>query len=113
MGAWGPALFSDDLACDVRDDYRELLEDGVDDDEALARTLDAFRASLADPDEEPTVVLALAITASKLGRLPNDLRDRAVALLDAGRGAERWEDDPRLLKRRRAALDKEIGRAHV
>ncbi|WP_449064697.1 hypothetical protein [Planomonospora algeriensis] len=24
MGAWGPALFSDDLACDVRDGYRAL-----------------------------------------------------------------------------------------
>src|SRR5262245_34264570 len=105
MGAWGPALFSDDLACDVRDGYRELLEDGVA-DEALVRTLAAHRDSLADSDDEPIVVLALAVTASKVGRLPADLRDRAVAILDAGRGVERWEDDPKLLKRRVAALDK-------
>lgn len=28
MGAWGPAIFSDHLACDIRGDYRQLLEDG-------------------------------------------------------------------------------------
>jgi len=35
MGAWGPAIFSDDLACDIRTDYRELLEDGVAGEEAV------------------------------------------------------------------------------
>ncbi len=30
MGTWGTALFSDDLACDARDAYRELVGDGLD-----------------------------------------------------------------------------------
>jgi hypothetical protein len=34
MGSWGPALFSDDTACDVRDMYKDLIADGVDDAEA-------------------------------------------------------------------------------
>lgn len=43
MGAWGPAIFSDDTACDIRGDYRELLEDGVDDREATQRVIDAYQ----------------------------------------------------------------------
>ena len=29
VGTWGTGLFADDEACDIRDHYRELLEDGV------------------------------------------------------------------------------------
>lgn len=74
MGASGPALFSDDVACDVRSDYRELLEDGASDAEALSRTLVRYGDALADEDDEPIVILALAVTASKLGRLTPELR---------------------------------------
>lgn len=104
MGALGPALFSDDVACDVRGHYHELLEDGAGDAEALSQTLERYAEPLADKDDEPIVILALAVTASKLGRLTPELRDRAISLLDAGRGAERWEEDPKLLSRRIAAL---------
>jgi len=43
LGVWGPSLFSDDVACDVRDYYRELLEDGVEDGAATGQTLEKFR----------------------------------------------------------------------
>jgi len=29
MGAWGTAIFSDDLACDVRDDYKRCFLKGL------------------------------------------------------------------------------------
>lgn len=29
MGAWGPAIFSDDLAADVRADYTDLIGQGI------------------------------------------------------------------------------------
>src|SRR5256885_1319569 len=106
VGATGPALFSDDVACDVRGVYREILGDQVEDARAIAEVLDRFRGSLADADDEPVVVLALAVTASKLGRLTPELRGRAIALLDAGRGLERRADDARLLKHRQRALGK-------
>ena len=62
MGAWGPALFSDDLACDVRDEYRGLIEDGIDDDAATRQILNSQADALNDPDEGPVVWLALAVT---------------------------------------------------
>lgn len=38
MGTWGTDLFADDLARDIRDDYREQIEDGVEDAEATRST---------------------------------------------------------------------------
>ena len=104
MGAWGTGLFSGDEACDIRDHYRELLEDGAEDDAASRQTVDKFRAYLEEPDG--IALLALAVTQSKLGRLDPDIRDRALAVLDRGADLEVWErDNPKLLPKRRAALE--------
>ncbi|RKN18958.1 hypothetical protein D7147_16285 [Micromonospora musae] len=106
MGAWGPGLFSDDTACDVRDEYREMLEDGLDDDEATQWMLDAYADALDDPDEATSVWLALAVTQSKLGRLDPRVRERAVAAIDKGADLARWSETPRLAAKRRDVLDK-------
>ncbi len=105
MGAWGTSLFSDDMACDVRDHYRELLEDGVEDSAATGQTVEKFRAYLEEPDG--IALIALAVTQSKLGRLDADIRDRALAVLDRGADLETWKhDNPKLLPKRRAMLEK-------
>jgi hypothetical protein len=39
MGTWGPGLWSDDTAADVRDTYRKALEDGLSDDDATGKVL--------------------------------------------------------------------------
>jgi hypothetical protein len=52
-------------------------------------------------------LLAFAVTQSKLGRLDSDIRDRALAVLDRGADLEMWErDNPKLLPKRRAMLEK-------
>jgi hypothetical protein len=105
LGTWGPDLFSDDLARDIRDHYRELLEDGVEDHAAARLTLEKFKAYLEEADS--MAMLALAVTQSKVGRLEPDIRDRALAIIDAGADLEVWErENPKLLSKRRAALDK-------
>ena len=105
MGAWGPAIFSDDTACDIRDDYRELVEDQVPDEDATQRTIDAY-AHLAD-DEKHVLWLALAATQSQLGRLDDQVKAKAIDVIDTGVGLELWEDAgaPQLAKRK-AALAK-------
>ena len=105
MGVWGTGLFSDDEACDVRAHYRELLEDGVEDAAATRLTVEKFRAYLEESDG--VALVAFAVTQSKLGRLDPDIRDRALAVLDRGADLEVWErDNPKLLPRRRAVLEK-------
>jgi hypothetical protein len=105
LGVWGTGLFSDDVACDVRDQYRQLLEDGVEDGEATRLTVEAFREYLEESGG--IALVALAVTQSKLGRLDLGIRDRALAVLDRGADLEMWErDDPKLLPKRRAMLEK-------
>jgi len=105
LGVWGIDLFSDDVACDVRDHYRELLEDGVEDGAATQLTVERFGAYLEESDG--VALLAFAVTQSKLGRLDPDIRDRALAVLDRGADLEMWErDNPTLLPKRRAMLEK-------
>ena len=105
MGVWGTSLFSDDVACDVRDHYRELLEDGAEDSAATQQTVEKFRTYLDEP--EGIALLALAVTQSTLGRLDSDIRDRALAVIDRGADLEVWErENPKQLAKRRGTLEK-------
>lgn len=105
MGAWGPAIFSDDTAEDIRNDYRQMLEDQVPDDEATERVIAAYEH--LDDDEQHLLWLALAAAQSSVGRLSDDVKGRALQVIDGGRGLERWEEEgPRVLEKRKAALAK-------
>lgn len=105
MGAWGPGIFSDDTASDIRGDYRELVEGQVPDDEATSRVIASY--SRLDPDEEHILWLALASSQSSLGRLDAEVKSRALEIIDAGRGLELWEQaGPKELAKRKAALAK-------
>jgi hypothetical protein len=88
MSSTGPAIFDDDLACDVRDSYRKLLEERVADDEATRRSIEDW-AELG-PDEEPVFWLALAAAQTQLGRLDQDVRSRALNVIDSGQDLVRW-----------------------
>ena len=109
MGTWNTGLFSDDVACDLRDHYREPLEDGVEDAEATSRTLVKFRRELDDPDEGPLLIVALAVTQSRVGRLDPAIRTRALTALDSG--AETRLEFPRRAGRCRAPF-RPLGPVH-
>lgn len=105
MGAWAPAIFSDDTACDIRSDYRELLEDGVDDEEATRRVISEYQ-HLGD-DEAHVLWLALAAAQSALGRLDQSVKAEALRVIDGDVGLELWaEAGVRELASRKAALAK-------
>ena len=104
MSATGPAIFDDDLACDVRDSYRKLLEERVADDEATRRSIEDW-AELG-PDEESVFWLALAAAQSQLGRLDLNVRQRALEVIDSGQDFVRWRTDaPGLAVERAVVLD--------
>jgi hypothetical protein len=66
MGAWGTGLFSDDIACEVRDFYVDLIGDGLTGPEATKALLLEWSSSLNDPDVSPVFWLALAATQWKV-----------------------------------------------
>lgn len=107
MGVWDTALFANDLACDLRDHYRELIEDGIEDAEATRQTIEKFQQSFDDSEDCTSAILALAVTQSKIGRLDPLIRDRAVAAIDRGGDLAAWEaDNPKLVAKRKAVLAK-------
>ena len=67
MGTWGPAIFSDDTACDIRRDYKDFLGDGLAPSEATDRILLEWKDSLDDADELSVVWLALAAALNRPG----------------------------------------------
>jgi hypothetical protein len=106
MGTWGTGLFSNDTARDIRDSYRERIEEGVEETEATRLTVEEFRSYLDDPEEGPGLLIALAVTQSKIGRLDPDIRSRALAAIDGGADLAIWEqENPKLLGKRRAVID--------
>jgi len=104
MGSWGPGIFSDDLAEDIRAQYRELLEDGVPDPEASERIIDEYEG--LDGDEAHILWLALAATQASSGRLEEPVKQRALEIIDGDIGLELWiQRGPAEVAKRKAALD--------
>lgn len=43
MGAWGSAIFSDDTAADLRDDWKDLLGEGLSPEEATKKLVEEYQ----------------------------------------------------------------------
>jgi len=89
MGTWSSSLYGNDTTCDVRDTYIGFLEDGLSNDEAYEKTLDAMKETLED-DEAPLFWYALAETQWKVGRLRPEVREKALEWIEKGGGMEPW-----------------------
>ena len=104
MGYSSTAIFGNDLASDVRATYRELLEDGVSDEEALLKVEKEFSHASNDPDNRAAFWTALAATQVRLGRLDGRVRDQTIAVIDSGGDLHMWESTD--AARRKAVLAK-------
>jgi hypothetical protein len=102
MGTWGTGIFADDLAADVRGDWRDALVEGLSSSDASARLLERFKEAASDRDESPRFWMSLAAAESETGRLEEWVRDRALAIIDSGADVEQF--DPQDQARRRKAI---------
>jgi hypothetical protein len=105
MGAWGVAVFSDDLAADVRDEFRDLIGEGLSPSQAVNKLLTEYASSLDDDDEMSIFWIALASTQWKLGRLEHRTKQEALRVINSGQDLKRW-DSPRYREKRAAVLAK-------
>ena len=69
MGTWGSGIFDNDPASDVLDEFRELIEDGVESKTATSQIMRTFAYRLDDPDEGPAFWTGLDVIQAGLGRL--------------------------------------------
>lgn len=95
MGAWGVALYSDDMASDVRDDFKDYIGDGLSSEDATRKMVSEYQPERDMYDVWPVFWLALADTQWSLGRLLPEVKERALHVLESGSDLERWNDDPK------------------
>lgn len=93
MGAWGTGLFSDDVACDVRAQFRDQLEEGVSVAAATKRILAEWSEALDDVEDGPVIWLALASLQWDRGAVQARVKSKAIKLIDSGADLERWRND--------------------
>lgn len=107
MGTWGPAIFSDDTACEVRDDYVELLGSGISDIEASERLIKSWEENFKYSEIENVFWLALAVTQWKHGRLEDFVKEKAVQVIESGKDLDRWKEEyPNNARKREQYLEK-------
>jgi hypothetical protein len=106
MGAWGPALFSDDFACDIRDNFKELIGDGLTAQQATEQLVEAYEDEIIDSEDGPVFWLSLASIQWSTGRLIGEVKQKALAIIEDGVDLLRWSDDKKQLERRKLVLEK-------
>jgi hypothetical protein len=100
MGTWGTALFSDDTASDVRDDFKTYIGDGLTPEAATAAMFAEWGSTVNDADVGPIFWLALASTQWTLGRLVPEVLKEAMRILDSSGDLNRWALDEKMVSKR-------------
>jgi hypothetical protein len=77
MGVWGPAVFDNDLALDVKAGFRELIAASYEPGAAAQRAIEAFELG-PDPESAPGW-LALAVVQWDTGRVTEEVRAQGLA----------------------------------
>lgn len=106
MGTWGTAIFSNDLASDIRIEFREKIGFGKSPSEASDELIDEYQEEINDFDDGSIFWLSLAATQWKLGRLQNNVKQKAIEIITNESDLEKWIDTGRDYKKRKLVLDK-------
>lgn len=105
MGFWGYKLYDNDLALDVRDDYKQKLEKGKDEDTVTKEMLERYREEISDIDEAPIFWYAFADIQWEFGRLEDFVKEKAQYYLENGYDLELWADaSPKIIENRKKVL---------
>ena len=106
MGAWGPGVFSDDYALDLKEEYLMYLMKGETNEAATALIIKEMLPEDETSEDYPVFWIALAVTQWKKGRLLPEVKEKALHYIDAGADLERWTDSKKAYAQRKKALEK-------
>ena len=96
MGAWQSSLYGNDTTCDVRDAYMDCLKEQLSNQEAFEKIFEEYEELIGDEYEEPLFWFALAETQWKVGRLTENVKERALEWIEKDGGkSEFFVDDIR------------------
>jgi len=106
MGFWGVSLYSGDFALDLKSAVAAVARLPLKDEE-IVEALRSTESAAADHDDDPdhtTFWLVLADQLARRGLYPDEVRKRALEIIDGGRDTERLKSlgarEPDLRKRR-------------
>lgn len=81
MGIWGLDIYDDDLAVDIRDEFQEYLNQGMDENDAINEVIFNNENLLEEDEECGTFILTIGliakdneITNSRINKLLRDLK---------------------------------------
>ena len=94
MGTWGSELYQDDLAQETKDSFQDLLKKGKTTLEATEQLIRQNADVLNDVEEAPIFWFALADTQWELGRLLQDVKEKAIQVLIKLNGKMKIQNKP-------------------
>lgn len=81
MGVWGLDIYDDDLAADIRDEFQEYLDQGMDENDAMNEVIFNNENLLEEDEECGTFILTIGLLAkeneisnNKINKLLNELK---------------------------------------
>ncbi len=94
MGTWGPKLYQDDLAEEIRDTYKDRLHRGKTGEKITQEIIASYGIENdIDDDDVPVFWFALADTQWNLGRLESFVKEKALYYIDEGTNLLRWQNE--------------------
>ena len=82
MGVWGLDIYDDDLAADIRDEFQEYLDQGMDENDAMNEVIFNNESLLEEDEDCGTFILTIGLLAkeneisnSKINKLLKDLKE--------------------------------------
>lgn len=92
MAAWGTGLYQDDVAEDIKGDYYNCFqEDGLDNEAAYQKILSQYSEIKNDPEDGPVFWMVLSDIMWDLGKLTDEVKEKALYHIDAGNDVAKWE----------------------
>ena len=93
MGTWGPKLYQDDLAEDIKEEYEELLKEGKNNKEAIENICIMYKTEIEDYDERPVFWMVLADVLCKHKNLTDFVKEKALKEIESGENLKRWKNE--------------------
>lgn len=93
MGTWGPKLYQDDLAEDIKNEYEELLKEGKSNKKAIEHICLMYKEEIEDSDERPVFWMVLADVLCENKNLTNFVKRKALKEIELGENLERWKNE--------------------
>ena len=99
MEVWTVGIFDDDVSDEVKFRYRDLIGNGETGEKATSILVKEYLPTLSTPDEMRIFWLSLAVIQWKLGRLEDEIKMKALSIIDSGEDLFRWENEKDRKKR--------------